>query len=440
MAAKTRRRILAGRVAAIAAIGGPALTRMVWIAATSSGEVRTHRLAAETARLLERLGGAFIKAGQLLATRVDLVGEPVAAALGRLHDDVAPPTGPAALRAVRAGLGPLPDGFAAAFTRPPVAGGSIAVVYRAEYRGRAVAVKVRRPGVGDTIAGDIAILRRLARAASGLPALRRVPVGEITGQLGDLLVRQLDFRAEAECLRRLHDVFADTPGVVVPDIVPELCGDGVITMEFVEGLDRARAGALPPEYRRAQTTELTRAVYRMLFVEGLVHVDLHQGNVYFMPDGRVVLLDAGLVFQMSGQARRKFTEFFGGMVRGDGEACAGVLLSTVRGPARDADVAAFRERVAELVVRNAGLTAGSFSLSAFCVELFDLQRRHRLLAEPEFAFPMLCLLTLEGTVRRNHPSMDFQLEAAPYAMQGLLAMDGDPDHEDPDHEDAPAFF
>lgn len=413
-------RSLAMRTVRIGAFGGAAAVRMAAIAATSPRSTRGRRLAAELARLVERLGGAFVKAGQILGTRVDLVGETVAAAFGRLHDSVEPMTGEEALRAVRSGLGPVPPEFVRAVSEPSAAGGSIACVYRAERGGRAVAVKVRRPDVGAAIAADMAVLRAVAGVAARLPALRRVPFTEIVEQVGDCLMAQLDFRAEAANLRRLHDDLADMPGIVVPNLVPELSGDGVITMEFIEGLDRGSVDALPARVCEAQVASLVHAVYRMLFVKGFIHIDLHQGNTYFMLDGTVVLLDAGLVFQMSAEARERFTEFFGGMIRGDGELCADILLSTVRRAEPGTDIAAFRAEVAGLVLRNVGMTARDFDLPAFCMDLFDLQRKYRLYAEPEFIFPMLCLLTLQGAVKRYHPMMDFQLEAAPFVMQGLL--------------------
>ncbi|SNS50027.1 ABC1 kinase family protein [Actinomadura mexicana] len=417
-------RSLATRTVRIGAFGGAAAARMAAIAASSPKSTRGTRLAAELARLMERLGGAFVKAGQILGTRVDLVGETVATALGRLHDSVEPMAPEEALRTIRAGLGLIPPEFVRAVGGPSVAGGSIACVYRAERGGRAVAVKVRRPGVGAAIAADMAVLRAAAVVAARLPALRRVPFMEIVDQVGDCLMAQLDFGAEAANLRRLHDDLAEMPGVVVPRPVPELSGDGVIAMEFIEGLDRGAIEALPARVREGQITSLVHAVYRMLFVEGFIHIDLHQGNTYFMPDGTVVLLDAGLVFRMSPEARERFTGFFAGMIRGDGEVCADILLSTVRRTDPETDIAAFRAEVSDLVVRNVGVVARDFDLPAFCLDLFDLQRKHRLYAEPEFIFPMLCLLTLQGLVKRYHPMMDFQLEAAPFVMHGLLVMSG----------------
>lgn len=394
--------------------------RMAAVTVTHRGPDRSQRLAAEVARLLERLGGAFVKIGQIAGTRMDIVGPTVAGALGRLHDDVRPMSPRDAVAAVRHALPASGDEIQQALDRPPVASGSIASVYRVEIGHRVLALKVRRPEIGPALTADLAIMRAVARVAAAIPGLRRVPMAEIVDQVGGCLADQLDFAAEAEKLGELAEHLADLPGLVVPVPVPELCGDGVLAMEFVEGLVHASAGLVAAETRELQVTRLVRAVYRLLFVGGFVHVDLHQGNTYFRADGTVVVLDAGFAFRLSPTARLRFTQFFGGMIRGDGDACAEVLLATVQAASPGSDTAAFRRDVAGLVVANAGAAVRDFNLPAFCVELFNLQRRHKLYAAPEFVFPMLSLLSLDGLVKEHHPHMDFQLEAAPYVMQRLL--------------------
>lgn len=409
-----------GRVLHLTVTVAAAIPRLLILAIWARKQDRRVRLSREVAREVERLGGAFLKAGQLLATRVDLVGVELAAALGKLHDDVKPMTARQALRTVAGSFVLVPAGIEAAVRHPPVASGSIACVYRARHDGADVAVKVRRPDVGRRFAADITIVRFLARVAAKLPMLHRVPLIEIVDQVGSSLAAQMDFSRETGHLRRLRVDLADLPGIVVPAVVDELSSGGVLSMEYVHGLDRATAAELSSEMKEAALSRLVSAVYRMLFVEGFIHVDLHQGNVYFRADGTVVILDAGFMFELSGTARVRFTQFFAGMIRGDGELCADILLSTVRRIAGNADVAAFKRDVTNLVERSSGAVARDFELAAFSVELFDLQRRNRLFAEPEFVFPLLCLLALEGTVRRLHPLLDFQLEAAPHVMHGLL--------------------
>jgi ubiquinone biosynthesis protein len=400
------------RLTAVAAV------RMAFVAAVSTRGTRSDGVARELAQLLERLGGAFLKVGQLLGTRVDLVGEAVARALGRLHDNVEPMAAPQLAQALAQAGGDLVS--RTGDLGLPVASGSIASVYRVDVDGRDVALKIRRPDIGRVIATDMAILKAMAAMASRLPGLRRAPLADIVDQVGECLVDQADFVAETVKLRELRAHLAACPDVLVPEVVPALCGDGVIAMEFVENLRHGSIETLPAEMRERGVVTLVRAVYRLLFVAGFVHADLHQGNTYFLPDGTVVVLDAGFSYRLSAAAQRSFTEFFGGMIRADGEACADILRATVRGVSPDADLARFREDVADLVTRNTGSAARDFNLPGFCFELFKLQRRHGLYAEPEFIFPMLSLLSLEGVVNSYHPTMEFQIEAAPYVMQGLL--------------------
>ncbi|MCO5972508.1 ABC1 kinase family protein [Actinoallomurus soli] len=394
--------------------------RMAVIVITTRRSKRAGRLTIELVRMIEELGGAFIKAGQVVATRVDLVGPAVAGELNRLHDHVAPMTAVEAIGTVRHALGPLSDDLVDALARPPVASGSIASVYRVRLADRTVALKVRRPDVGATIAADLAIIRWLGKAVTRTPAFRRVPIVEIADQIGRCLIGQLDFAAEADSLRQMKEHLAAVSGVHVPAVIPELCGDGVIAMEFVDGLTHASIERLPAAVREAEVAVLVRAVYHLLFAAGFVHVDLHQGNTYFRSDGTVVLLDAGFTYELSREASRSFTAFFGGMIQGEGEACADVLYATARGTTSPAATREFRTGIADLVERNTGSRVQDFNLSLFCVELFDLQRRCGLFAEAEFIFPMLCLLSLEGLVKEHHPTMDFQIEAAPYVMQSLL--------------------
>lgn len=405
------------------------MLRVAWLLATATPrlvhafagarERRRARVAVEICRLLERAGGAFIKAGQLIGTRVDLIGETMARSLSKLQDEVAGMTAADLAHAVRDVPAPLRQQVLDAGR--PVASGSIASVYRVRIGDRELAVKVLRPGVRAVIAADMAILRAGAKFAAHLPGFRRAPLADIMGQLGESLVAQTDFVAEAANLERLREHLSVVPGVVVPAVVGEFCADGVIAMEFIEDLRHGSIELLAATAREDGVATLVRATYRLLFVSGFVHADLHQGNTYFRADGSIVVLDAGFTYQLSTSARRSFTEFFAGMIRADGEACADILYGTVRGAAPGADVGAFRRDIAGLVLRNTGNAVRDFSLPKFCFELFAVQRRHGLYAEPAFIFPMLCLLSLEGVVKAHHPAMEFQIEAAPFVMQGMLA-------------------
>ncbi|MDN3295966.1 AarF/UbiB family protein [Streptomyces ficellus] len=364
------------------------------------------------------LGPAFVKVAQILSTRADVVPRHVARVLSTLHDQVRPlPLGDASRH-----FGPelrraLRDDGAGLAARHPVAAGTIACVYRADLAdGRTVALKVRRPGVVRQLSTDLAIMLALARLVAPLPPLRGVPVADIMRQLAESLRGQLDFHRERRSLRFLKENLAEVPDVRVPQVYDELCGPEVLVMEYLDDLhQRPPAGT---DGEQAAVTAL-RAAYHMLFLDGFVHCDLHPGNLSCGPGRAVTIVDAGFTVRLTEHARHKFTDFFHAMSLGDGQACADIVLSTAR-PGRDTDTAAFRRDLAALIESCGGATAATFDLMDFAVQLFALQRRHGLYADPQFVFPILSLLVLEGTVRALGPGLDFQAVAKPYLMIALM--------------------
>ena len=174
---------LVSRLVRITVLTLAGAARMTMATVVSSRIERPQRVAAELVWLLEMLGGAFIKIGQLAGTRIDLVGPTVAGALSRLHDGVRPMTALDAATVVRRALPASGEEFARALVHPPVASGSIASVYRVELEGRVVALKVRRPEIGPELTADLALMRAVARLGTAIPGLRRVPMTEIVEQV-----------------------------------------------------------------------------------------------------------------------------------------------------------------------------------------------------------------------------------------------------------------
>jgi ubiquinone biosynthesis protein len=356
------------------------------------------------------LGAAFVKAAQLLSTRPDLLPPKACRALARLYDQVRPE--PASSFPALRGLAGTPATL--------IGSGSIACVYRVRVAGgRDVAVKVRRPDVERSLPLDLAVLERVARVLARLPALRGAPVAEVARQLTASIRAQLDLTREADRLDGVRKAMAGVPGVTVPAVHRDLSTEDVLVMDFVGGLVRFRPDELSaPNRRRAVVTAL-RAVYRMLFLDGVVHCDLHPGNLYFREDGSIVILDAGFTVRLSDSAREKFAAFFYCLGRGDGPACADIVASTATA-APGADPDGFRAELAALVEASAGRRAAEFDLVSFATTLFDVQRRHGFHADPQFVFPILSLLVLEGAVREFHPEVDFQREAEPLLVTALF--------------------
>ncbi|OKJ09213.1 ABC1 kinase family protein [Kitasatospora sp. CB01950] len=372
------------------------------------------RLAHRAPRLLTALGPFFVKAGQLVSTRRDLLPAHVCDALAELADDVRPPSRADVARTLaEAGLA---DAFAE-FEWEPVACGSIASVHRARLAdGTEVAVKVQRHGIRPVLEADLRLALLGARAGRVLPSMRDLPAEEMIGQLGGAVLHQLDFIAERDSLLLLRANLADHTDLRIPAPVDGLCGPQVLTMEFVSDLGRFRPLGMTMERRREVVRDVLRAVYRMLFVDGLVHCDLHPGNLCLDGKGRVVVLDAGFVVRLPDAVRRSFAGFFLNMAQGNGPKCADIVLESAARLPENLDREAFRTAVTELVDEAFGALSKDFELGAFAPRLFQLQRDHGVFAASEFAFPLLSLLVLEGMIKEFDSEVDFQAEAVPVLM------------------------
>ncbi|WP_201294743.1 MULTISPECIES: AarF/ABC1/UbiB kinase family protein [unclassified Nocardiopsis] len=411
------------RVVATAAVAVPAAlvegAAAAAVAGRGSGRRRFNR---RMVGLLVRLGPAFVKVGQVLGTRRDVLSPSLCDELARLQDDVAPLDEARSERVLRDIYG---DDLRVLFRDVdfrPVAGGSIACVYRAvSESGGAVALKVQRPGIAAVMERDLRLMRRGSALAARLPLLSGMPVVQVVGQVTEAVLGQLDFPREAEALQRLRRDLAAVRRVRAPRVHAELCRPRCIVMEFVPDLDIRTAERCPPVLRRRFAESALEAIYRMLFVDGFVHCDLHRGNLYFTEAGEVVVLDAGFSVQLSDRLRRLFAEFFMNMAVGRGTRCAEIVVESSSGLGEDADLEGFTALMADLVHRSHGLPAREFSLIAFATEMFDLQRRHGVHAAPELVFPLLSLLVIEGTIRDLHPGIDFQETAKPMLNKGLFS-------------------
>lgn len=399
----------------------------LWVVAILTGRRRAFPATAAraVALRLHRAGPTFVKLAQLLGTRLDLLPAELCAAFSRLYDDV-PAISPQAARAlVAARLGAPVETVFSHFDYQAVASGSIACVYRATLLdGTEVAVKLRRPEVEEIITSDLRLLSWGTAVLARTPLMRGLPAVAAVRQMSQAVAGQLDFTAEATSLLRLSAALKEIEGVRVPLPHPELADTartsaGILVMEYLPGLTRLSPADLGPESAISAVETALRGIYKILFLDGLVHCDLHPGNLYPMPDGSVQMIDAGFVVQLPEDARRAFTEFFFRMGTGNGRRCAEIVLSTALHPP-GLDPAAFTAEMVALVDSVTGVRAGDFDLLRFAAGLFDLQRRHGLHADPQFIFPLLGILVFEGAINDYHPDLDFQELAMPYLIRALF--------------------
>lgn len=371
--------------------------------------------------LLQRLGPAFIKGGQILGTRRDLLPLVLCDELSVLQDCVAALTPAQRRSALKAVYGSSLEDIFERIEPQPVASGSIASVYQGRLLdGRDIALKLQRPGIQRIIVTDLSLVKMGAALVARLPFFRGVPVREIVEYMCRAIYDQLDFAREAASLSRLRQNLSSISRVWVPRVETDVCRSEAIVMEFINGLDVTTSQRCSDASRRRLAADTLTAVYRMLFVDGFVHCDLHPGNLYFTERGHVIILDAGFSVQLSNRMRRLFAEFFLEMALGRGRRCGEIVIESSSAVNPDAELEVFITQMAALVERNSGVAAREFSLIRFATEMFDLQRRCGIHAAPELLFPLLSLLVIEGTIRDLDPEIDFQEVAKPILMRAVF--------------------
>lgn len=371
--------------------------------------------------ILEDLGPTFIKFGQVLSTRPDILPPGFAEVLASLQDDCpAMPKGDAEL-AVRQGLGRSIDDLYREFDHEPIASASIAQVHRAvTHDGDEVAVKIQRPGIRARIINDLDLLAYLARLIeaiveeSGLVAPQ-----DIVEQFESVLLGELDFEREASMLRLFYaNLEGKDRAYVVPKVYDDLSSRTVLTMEFVRG---ANMTCLGPEYDKKKVVEnLFSASFEQLFVDGLFHGDPHPGNAFVLPDNRLVLIDFGCVGQVSFATRETLVALVMSIATRDAETVAR-LLYRVGVPTKRVSLTRLRDACASLFdtyLRDT-TTLANVKASALLRDLFDLTARFGIRLPSEYALMARASVTTEGVIRRLDPDLEVLKTIGPY-MQRLI--------------------
>lgn len=285
-----------------------------------------HRERAERmTEVLLDLGPAFIKVGQVLSTRPDLVPPAYVEWFATLQDQVPEDTGGDPMTVVAEEL----ESQISLETVEPVAGGSLAFVYRAEYEGEPIALKVRRPGIVPLIARDIRVIRRVVPILSTfVDESKRYSLENLADDFETIILNELDFDREASIMAEIGANLADEEDVRVPTVYDDLCTEHIVAMEFVEGTKITRDGAFdavgiePTE----MATLIARTYLKMGLVDGVFHADPHPGNLAVTGDGRLVIYDYGMSQRLTQQEQEDITRLYRTLVRRDVDGLLNALI------------------------------------------------------------------------------------------------------------------
>lgn len=364
------------------------------------------------ARLFEALGPAFVKAGQILSARPDLLPDGVGLPLRRLQDQTKPVDGALIPKIIEEAFGrAIPELFDS-FDFTPIGSASIAQVHRARLRdGREVAIKIRRPGIVRIVDNDLLLLTFIARTLSSLPGMSAVPLPELVDHIRTPIHQQLDFHLEAANNRRFRRAFAFVEHIKFPELVEELCTENVLTMEYVDCLQRIDSTALGATDRKTAALAGLHTLYKMIFVDGFIHADMHPGNVFVRHWGEFVILDFGLVAKLDDNDQLDFVDFFFGLVNNDGRECARIILSTAAFRPPDCDLEAFELAMVQLIANHSALKSHEFEVAHFVYELIQTQRRFKIRGSTNFMMTILSMVVFDGICKQLYPQCDFQKEA-----------------------------
>ncbi|NJM98091.1 MAG: AarF/ABC1/UbiB kinase family protein [Phormidesmis sp. RL_2_1] len=395
--------------------------------------------------ILIELGPVYVKLGQLLSTRPDLLSARYIESLSRLQSTV--PAVPAAdiQSYIRQHMHRVPEEVFATIDYGAIAAGSIGQTHKATLKnGQSVAVKVQRPGIEKQVERDMALIKDIARLVSTTQFGHRYNITELAEEFKSALTAELDFTTEARYTDELRQNMTDSPWVdseclTVPQIIWPLTNAKILVMEWLDGTPLLQASfpaqttqpshlptlpklpqlpTLPnpikpePNERDAITSLLFRAFLSQYFVTGFFHADPHPGNIFYLGDGRVALLDCGMMGRLPPKTRSTLTELVLAIVSSDAQRCAQLTLQLTE-PLKPVDLVRLESDYSRLLGRYYGITLERFNTAEAFAAVIETGIRNHLRWPANIGLFTKSLANLEGAARQFNPAINLMAEIKP---------------------------
>lgn len=401
--------------------------RRIFVGTESNKEKNQERQAVWLKEKLIKLGPTFIKIGQSMGTRADLLPLPFVKELGTLVDQVPPFPNATAFLIIEHELGKKINEVYSEFELEPVAAASLGQVYRAQlFTGEEVAVKVQRPNLESTIKSDIVILKKVAKFAERFPQLNEN--ADWTGMLREFDVtihEEMDYAAEGRNAERFRENFHSWSNIHVPQIHWHATTKKVLTMEFIHGTkvtdleEQARQNISPAKVNRL----LIKTYLKQLLEDGFFHADPHPGNLLVMADGRLAFFDFGMVGRITPQLQAKMIDAFFHVVDKDPAGIAQDLidLDFLKPGTPHSAVKPVVERMFEF---HFNLKLKDVNFKELTYDLADVMYDYPFRLPSNFTYIMRALMTLEGIGIITDPEFNFFETAKPYAKEFMLRREG----------------
>ena len=391
----------------------------IWLLSLFSQEYRPKELGVQIRVALERLGPSFIKFGQMLSTRVDLLPMDVALELKKLQDHVPPEPFEVvecllnkAYKQDALGEG----GLFASFDQEPVAAASIAQVHFATLQnGQEVAVKIRRPNIDRMIEADLSILRMLAALFDRyFPEYERLKAPRVVEEFAVTILGELNLRSEGAHASRFADQVKDLEGVGVPEVFWDYTNTDVLVTERIHGIPIDERDALMAAGHDPFTIckNLQNMFFHMVFIHGYFHADLHPGNIFVSKEGKILLVDFGIVGRLEMQSRVYLADMMLAFLKQDYKRAAEVHVEAGYVP-YDTDVSAFEDALREIAVPIFNRPLNDISIAELLFYLFAVTERFQMETQPQLLLLQKSMVVIEGVTRELHPDINIWELAKP---------------------------
>ncbi len=372
--------------------------------------------------MLTRLGPAYIKVGQALSTRPDLVSPSTMAEMVKLQDQLPPFPNEIAMRFIEEEIGQPSENVYATLSAMPVAAASLGQVYKGQLQtGETVAVKVQRPGLAEQITKDIYILRILANWATNNVSQIRSDLVSIVDEFGTRIFEEMDYTHEGENAERFADLYGYLPEILVPGIYPQYTGRRVLTMEWIDGVKLTEI-----EQLHAQGIDPTHVIevgvqcsLRQLLEHGFFHADPHPGNLLVTKDGKLAYLDFGMMCQVEPYQRYGLIEAIVHMVNRDFEGLAQDYVN-LEFLTPETDLSPIVPALAGVFNNALGASVAELNLKSITDEFSALMYEYPFRVPAYYALIIRSLVTLDGIAISVDPDFKVLSKAYPYVAKRLL--------------------
>ncbi len=359
----------------------------------------------------ERLGPTFVKFGQLLSLRPDLIPPEYVEEFEKMQDKVPQFPFTQAKKIIETELGKPLNKIFISFNQKPVASASISQVYKAKIGNQTVAVKVQRPGIQKIMEEDIEIMYMIAKLLEKhIPGAQDYPIKETIHEFEKWTIKELNFRIESYYAQRIAKNFEGSKILKIPKMYKDISTSKVLVMEFIDGIPLHNVEEIKRKKINLKTVIRNGyyAALKQVFVDGFFHADPHPGNILVLPGGKIGLIDFGILGHFDKKLKRDALDLLKSFIDNDAEKAIRVLLRT--NPSSDIDVEAFSKDIRDIFEELQCTPINELQIGSLVKEAITAANKHHLRIPPDFVLYGKTLAIVEGIALRYQPDFDFQKE------------------------------